>query len=87
MPCAKGLQGQTAFCAAFVASLENILELHQRPRDVHFPVVNLDEQPVQCLEKLRAPLPMQLGQVARVDYEYKRNGTASIFLLAAPLTG
>jgi len=30
---------------------------------------------------------MQPGQAARHDYEYKRNGTANLFMLFAPLEG
>ena len=30
---------------------------------------------------------MQPGQPARRDYEYKRNGTANLFMLFAPLEG
>ena len=30
---------------------------------------------------------MRAGQPARHDYEYKRNGTANLFMLFAPLEG
>jgi len=30
---------------------------------------------------------MKPGRVARVDYEYERNGTANLFMLFAPLEG
>ncbi len=35
----------------------------------------------------RTPEPMRPGQPARHDYEYKRNGTAALFMLFAPLEG
>src|SRR5262249_41252315 len=35
----------------------------------------------------RTPLPIQPGRPARYDYEYERNGTASLFMLFAPLEG
>jgi DDE superfamily endonuclease len=33
------------------------------------------------------PVPAQPGRPARYDYEYERNGTASLFMLFAPLEG
>ena len=35
----------------------------------------------------RTPLPARPGRPARYDYEYERNGTASLFMLFAPLEG
>ena len=61
--------------AAFVAAMENILDLYQQPLDPRFPVVNMDEQPVQLLHERRVPIPGCPGRVERVDYEYRRNGT------------
>src|SRR5215471_9558322 len=34
-----------------------------------------------------APIAMQKGRARRVDYEYERNGTASPFMIFAPLEG
>ena len=31
--------------------------------------------------------PVQPGRVARQDYEYKREGTANIFIMVEPLAG
>ena len=45
----------------FVARMEDILTLYQRRRDVRFPVVNMDEQPLQLLGEKRAGLPMAPG--------------------------
>ena len=36
---------------------------------------------------MRAPLPASPGQAARYDHEYKREGTAAMFMLFAPLLG
>ena len=39
------------------------------------------------VSETRTPLPVQPGRPARYDYEYERNGTASLFMLFAPLEG
>ena len=67
--------------------MEDVLKLYQRPRDVRFPVVNMDEQPLQLLGEKRAGLPMVAGRVRRVDHEYIRQGTASAFLFTEALAG
>ena len=73
--------------AAFVAAMEDVLEVYTRPHDPSRPLVCLDETSKQLVAETRAPLPMQPGQVARSDYEYRRNGTANLFMLFAPLEG
>ena len=67
--------------------MEDVLKLYQRPRDVRFPVVNMDEQPLQLLAEKRRPLPMASGRAMRVDYEYVRQGTASVFMFTEALRG
>ena len=47
----------------------------------------MDEQPVQLLKETRVPVPASKKHARRVDYEYERNGTASIFMFAEPLAG
>ena len=42
---------------AFVAAMEAVLEVYQRPKDAAFPVVAMDERPVQLLEDLRPAIP------------------------------
>jgi hypothetical protein len=73
--------------AAFVAAMEDVLEVYTRPHDPARPLVCLDEASKQLVSGTRRPLPMQPGQPARYDYEYERNGTASLFMLFAPLEG
>ena len=73
--------------AAFVAAMEDVLEVYTRPHDPARPLVCLDETSKQLVAETRAPLPMQPGQPARHDYEYQRNGTANLFMLFAPLEG
>ena len=73
--------------AHFVAAMEDVLEVYTRPHDPARPLVCLDETSKQLVAETRTPLPMKPGQPARYDYEYERNGTASLFMLFAPLEG
>ena len=73
--------------AEFVAAMERVLEVYQRPEDPKRPVVAMDERPVQLLEDLRAPVPVKPGRIARRDYEYKRIAVVSAFLFTNPLQG
>ena len=73
--------------AAFVAAMENVLDVYTRPHDPARPLVCLDETSKQLVAEMRTPEPMRPGQPARFDYEYKRNGTANVFMLFAPLEG
>jgi hypothetical protein len=73
--------------AEFVAAMEDVLEVYQRPRDPRRPVVCLDEQSKQLIKETRPPIPAAPGRVERTDYEYERNGTANLFMLFAPLEG
>ena len=49
-------------------------------QDPRRPVVCFDETPVQLLGETRIPWPAQPGKPARIDYEYRRNGTANLFV-------
>lgn len=73
--------------ADFVAAMEDVLEVYQRPYDPARPVVCLDEQSKQLTKETRAPISAAPGHPARVDYEYERNGTANLFMLFEPLAG
>ena len=73
--------------AAFVANMEDVLEVYQRPRDPARPLVCLDETSKQLIIETRAPVAMKPGQKARHDYEYERNGVANLFMMFAPLEG
>jgi DDE superfamily endonuclease len=71
----------------FVAHMEDVLEVYQQPYDPQVPLVCMDEQPVQLTKEVRKPLPAEAGQPERYDYEYERNGTATIFIFTEPLRG
>ena len=71
--------------AAFVADMEDVLEVYQRPHDPQRPLVCLDETSKQLIIETRAPIPAKPGRKARHDYEYERNGVANLFMMFAPL--
>lgn len=71
----------------FVARMEDVLELYAEPLDESRPVVCMDELSKVLHGHVADPVPPQAGQAAKEDYEYKRNGTANVFLLLCPLLG
>lgn len=73
--------------AEFVAAMEDVLEVYQRPYDPQCPQVCLDEMSKQLTKEIRMPVPAAPGHPARVDYEYERNGTANLFMMFEPLRG
>ena len=73
--------------AAFVCAMEEVLGVYHRPYDAKNPWVNMDELIVQLVGESRKPLPIKPGQPRIYDYEYKRNGTANIFMFTEPLAG
>lgn len=70
----------------FVANMEEVLETYAQPYDKRFPVICMDEQPVQLLKETRVPIAATKSHPRRVDYEYERAGTASIFMFCEPLS-
>ena len=73
--------------AEFVAGMEEVLDTYAAPHDSRHPVLCMDEQPVQLLKETRTPIPATKDHPRRVDYEYERAGTASVFLFSEPLVG
>jgi uncharacterized small protein (DUF1192 family) len=67
--------------------MEDILEVYQRPYDPQRPLVCLDETSKQLIAETRVPIAAKPGQPSRHDYEYRRNGTANLFMMFAPLEG
>lgn len=67
--------------------MEDILEVYKRPLDPLRPVVCMDESSKQLLEETRRPMPSRPGGVERYDYEYQRNGVATLFVAFEPLAG
>lgn len=72
--------------ADFVAHMEDVLEVYSRPYDKNRPVVCMDEKPYQLLGNSTAPIEMsETNHIKKVDCEYDRKGTCSIFMFTEPL--
>ena len=79
--------------------MEDVLDIYQRDHDPRFPVICMDEKPVQLLDEIRervAAKPLETdpdtglpkpGKVEKIDSEYVRCGTVSIFMFTEPLGG
>ena len=66
--------------AEYVARMEDVLDLYAEEPDPKRPVICFDESPTQLIGEVRAPIPPKPGQLERFDCEYRRNGTANLFI-------
>ena len=66
--------------ADYVARMEDVLDLYAEAPDPKRPVACFDESPIQLIGEVRQPIPAEPGQIERYDSEYKRNGTANLFI-------
>ena len=71
--------------AEFVAKMEDVLAVYERPYDPLRPVVCIDEMNRQLVEERH--IPYKSGQSERVDSEYVRKGVMDVFMIAEPLAG
>lgn len=73
--------------------MEDVLGVYQRPYDMRYPMVCLDEAGKELRSDLegREPLPAQPGKVKaackRQDYAYQRQGAAYLLVISEPLRG
>ncbi len=67
--------------------MEDILDVYEMPYNPVIPVVCMDEKPYQLLGEVRDSWAMRPGDDKKVDSEYTRNGTCSIFAFIEPLAG
>lgn len=67
--------------------MEDVLEVYHRPYDSARPMICLDEASKQLIAQTRPCIPAAPGRIKRIDPEYRRCGTASIFMLFEPLAG
>jgi hypothetical protein len=74
MWCIPGVDG------TYVARMEDVLDLYAEAPDPARPVVCFDESPTQLIGEVRQPIPAVPGQLERYDCEYRRNGTANLFV-------
>ena len=66
--------------ADYVARMEDVLDLYAEESDPQRPVVCFDESPIQLIGEVREPIAPEPGQIERYDCEYRRNGTANLFV-------
>ena len=72
---------------AYIAQMEDVLELYERPYNPRQPVICLDEKPITLHADLRPPAAARPGREARRDNEYERRGTANVFCAVEPKAG
>ena len=70
---------------AFVARMEQVLEVYARPYEARFPVVCMDEQPFQLLSERHSPVSLGARRGRLVDYEYFREGSCTVWMFVDPL--
>jgi len=66
--------------------MEAVLDVYERPYNPENPVVNLDESTKQLISEKRSCYTDKSG-VIHQDYEYRREGTADIYMVVEPLAG
>ena len=64
----------------YVARMEDVLDLYAEEGDPKHPVICFDERPTQLIGEVREPIPAEPGQPERYDCEYRRIGTANLFV-------
>lgn len=67
--------------------MEDVLDVYELPYDPQHPVVCMDEKPYQLFDESREPLLMRKGSDQKIESEYVREGTCSIFVFTDPLGG
>src|SRR5262249_31732852 len=73
--------------AAFVAAMEDVLDLSEEPYDPKRPKVHCDATSQQLMAETRAPRPATPGKPALYAYEYQRHGTRNLLMFCEPQTG
>lgn len=67
--------------------MEDVLTVYQQPVSEQRPLVCMDETSKQHVKETRLPVPCSVGESAKYDYEYERNGVSNLFMVCAPLMG
>jgi len=73
--------------AAFVAHMEAVLDLYQRPYNPLEPVLCMDESLKELQQAIYFPLQTRPGRPSRSDYLYKPVGVGTLLLCVEPLRG
>jgi DDE superfamily endonuclease len=72
---------------AFLAKMEDVLDVYAQAYDEQYPVVCFDERPCFLIEDTLAPIPTQEGKLAKEHYSYKKNGSCALLAAIEPLKG
>lgn len=67
--------------------MEDLLDLYKRPHNPDKPLICMDETSKQLTAEVKLPRPIKPGQLARFDYEYRRNGVCNLFMFYEPFGG
>ena len=67
--------------------MEDVLEVYHTPYEQNYPMICMDEKPIQMVRETRQSIPMKPGAVERCDYQYDRAGVANAFIFCEPLAG
>lgn len=73
--------------AEFAVCMKDILYTYALPYDPRTPVICMDEKPYRLLGRAGAPLTARPGDIEKLDSEYTRYGTCSIFVFTEALAG
>lgn len=73
--------------AAFVCQMEQVLDVYQLAYDPAHPVICMDEQPKQLLKEKHLSQPIKPKTPERIDHEYIREGTCTVWMFVEPLAG
>jgi transposase len=73
--------------SAFLAKMEDVLDVYAQPYNADYPVVCFDERPCFLIEDTIAPLPTQEGKIAKEHYSYKKNESCALLAAMEPLAG
>jgi len=71
----------------YIARMEDVLAIYEKPLSDKGPVVCVDEKPVVLHADVRPPRPMRPGRILQRDSEYQRRGTANVFCGVEPKAG
>ncbi len=71
----------------FIERMEDVLSVYEKKASTTYPLICLDEKPIQLLSDIRPPSGIFPGEVKKVDFEYKRMGTANVFCAVEPKSG
>jgi len=72
---------------AFIARMEDVVDLYAKPYNPHEPVLCFDEKSKELHNETRPLQRMTPTRSRRRDYEYTRNGTANLFVTVEPKGG